>query len=613
LQSIVDEKGQYKTFSYYQDDTIKSVNYPVATVPTPAVTYTYDPNYTRLVSMQDGMGTTEYTYNPVTIPPTLGATQRASINGPFSNSLLTFQYDQLGRVVSRAINGVAQAFTFDALGRPVIETNDLGTFQYSYFGATPGLASEVYPNGQSNSYAYYGNTGDERVRQIQHFKPGGVPLSAFGYSYNAVGDITIWTNQWDTLPTAVRLPSYDAADQLTSVSSSGGPSTVSNYTYAYDATGNRLLAATNGFQNNYYYNVLNQLMSGGPGPTNATYQWDAENRLAAVNEGLDTSDFSYDGFGRRCEILEKTNGVVATNNYFLWCDDEICEMRGPTGASVVKRFFPQGEMVLGAAGNTNYYYTRDHLGSVREALNSSGTLVTRYDYDPYGQMSALEEGYKTTFGFDGDFVHQKSGLNLTWFRAYDSGRGRWLSRDPISNPWLIIVASPGPSGLGQFLPAGFFGAGGTQTLANSSGNNLYEFSLDNPVNLADPLGLFTFGVGLSVNGQWGPINVNWSGGLVFDNHGGVGIYNAPGAGVGVGAGVSGGISFSASNAQGICDLAGPFSNFSVGAGAGLSGSIEGFQGPSDHGTVTGGGFTIGPGLGAGGSAGGSYTWVTPIR
>jgi uncharacterized protein RhaS with RHS repeats len=27
------------------------------------------------------------------------------------------------------------------------------------------------------------------------------------------------------------------------------------------------------------------------------------------------------------------------------------------------------------------YYTRDHLGSVRELLNSSGTIVARYGYD----------------------------------------------------------------------------------------------------------------------------------------------------------------------------------------------------------------------------------------
>src|SRR5580658_5486129 len=83
-----------------------------------------------------------------------------------------------------------------------------------------------------------------------------------------------------------------------------------------------------------------------------------------------------------------------------------------------------------------YYYTRDHLGSVREMLNSSGTIVARYGYDAYG---APLPGYSTnlisgtnlaTFQYTHSYMHQPSGLNLLWFRAYDSNTGRWLARDP---------------------------------------------------------------------------------------------------------------------------------------------------------------------------------------
>ena len=612
LHSVVDETGQYKVYSYYLDDMIRNVSYPVATTPTAPVSYTYDPNYSRLVSMQDGVGATQYTYNPVTVPPALGATKLASVSGPLPNSMVTYQYDELGRVVGRAINGEARALTLDAVGRTTVETNALGTFHYAYFGATPQLASESYPNGQSNAYTYYGDLEDDRLLQVQHFKPGGALLSALGYSYNPLGEITSLTNQWDTLPAEVWQPSYDAACQLSEVISSGGPSTVSNYTYAYDASGNRSLVETNGVQNHYYYNALNQLVSAGPPSTNAIYAWDVENRLAAITQGANVSAISYDGFGRRCEILEKTNGSTSADNYFLWCDDEVCEERDSTGANVLRRFFPQGEMTLGVGG-TNYYYTRDHLGSVREALNSSGTLVSRYTYDPYGRKSALQEGYKTSFGFSGDFVHQKSGLDLTWFRPYDSVTGRWLSRDPVANPWLIIMNSPGLAGLGQYLPPHFYGAGATESFFNGSGINLYEYSLDNPVNFIDPLGLSTVGVGLGVSGQFGPLNINWNIGIAADNHGDFGFYNAPGGGLGAGEGITGGLSFSASNAHGICDLAGPFGNVSVGGGAGLGASFEGFHGPSPHGNVTGGGFTIGAGIGAGGLAGTSYTWVMPIH
>jgi RHS repeat-associated protein len=613
LKSIVDEKGQYKIYSYYLDDLLQSISYPVAASPTPAVNFAYDPIYPRVVSMQDGIGTATYTYNPVTVPPSLGAGKLASTTGPLPNSLVTLQYDQLGREVGRAINGVARLVTLDALGRPTVETNALGTFQYSYYGATPQLASEVYPNGQSNSYSYYGATGDERLLQVQHFKPGGALLSALGFSYNALGEITALSNQWDTLPTQVWLPTYDAAFELTGVSSTGGPLTVSNYTYAYDAAGNRTLAAVNGVSNSYYYNSLNQLQSGGTGSTNANYAWDGENRLATITAGTTTSDFSYDGYGRRCQIVEKTNGITVSNNYFLWCADEICEVRDSTGASVVKRLFPQGELVVGGSGGTNYYYTRDHLGSVQEALNGSGSLATRYVYDPFGQKSVLEEGYQTTFGFAGDFVHARSGLDLTWFRAYDSAKGRWLSRDPVASPRFLFSSSLGPTGLGQYLPPGFFGAARIQQIINGPNINLYQYALNNPLIEIDPLGTSTVQIGISINGELGPISINWNFGVASDNHGGFGLFNSVGASGGVGAGLSGGLSVAVSDAQGICDLAGPFWNSSVTGNVGLGGSIDTFGGPSDHGTVTGAGFTLGVGAGGGVSAGGSTTIILPLR
>lgn len=612
LKSIVDEKGQYKVYSYYPDDTLKSVSYPVATVPTPAVSYSYDPDYCRVLSMQDGMGTTTYSYNPVTVPPALGAGRLASIQGPLPNSLINFQYDSVGRVIQRSINGVAQTFSFDALGRPNIVTNALGVFLYSYVNASARLSSETYPNGQSNSYAYYNNLGDERLEQIQHFKPGGALLSAFGYSYNAVGLITAWTNQWDTLPAGVWLPAYDAADELTNILSMGGPSPSTNYAYVYDAAGNRLGAQSNKVQNGYSYNVLNQLVSSEAGSGDFTYQWDAENRLAAVNEGVNKSEFSYDGLGCRSEIVERTNGLVKSDNRYLWCNGEICEVRDPTGASVLKRCFPQGESDLGATGETNYFYSRDHLGSIWEVLNANGSLAARYLYDSYGQQSQVQPGYHATFGFDGYFVHGPSGLYLTRFRPYDSKIGRWLSRDPLSGPSLIVLSPAEIDAPPSYLPLKFLGNRTMRGAPITSGINLYEFALDNPVNLTDPLGLWTITGGVSFSGQLGPVNINDSFGIAIDNHGNVGGFNAAGAGVGAGAGFSGGLSFTGSNARTICDLGGWFENSSASIGAGLGGSIEGFSGPSDDGPVSGGGFTAGLGIGGGASAGGSYTIVKPF-
>jgi len=452
LRSKFDEKGQQTYYEYYGDNNIKRVSYPNATIATPTVTYTYDPDYNRILSMQDGIGTTVYSYNPITAIPALGAGMLSSVSGPLPSSTVTYHYDQLARATNRAINGVAQAVSYDVLGRPSTVANALGAFRYSYVDATARLASESYPNGQTNLYSYYGNVGDERLQQIRHLYPNGSILSGFGYAYNPVGQITAWTNQWDTLPTRVWMPTYDAADQLTNVLSIGDFSGVTNYTYTYDFAGNRLLEVSNTVASGFTYNALNQLISSTLPTNNVTYEWEGENRLTAVNQGTNRSEFCYDGLGRRYQIIEKANGNIISNNFYLWCGTEICEKRDSTGANVTRRFFSQGEQL--SAGNC--YYVRDHLGSVREVLDSNGNLLTRYDYDPYGQQSSIQEAMKMTFAYTGHFKHAPSDLYLTLFRAYSSTTAHWLSRDPLEE---------------------------------KAGIGVYEYANNNPINNLDLYGL----------------------------------------------------------------------------------------------------------------------------
>jgi RHS repeat-associated protein len=115
----------------------------------------------------------------------------------------------------------------------------------------------------------------------------------------------------------------------------------------------------------------------------------------------------------------------------------------------------------------SYFYTKDHLGSIREMTDSSGTIQARYDYDPYGKVTKLAGSLDADFQYAGYYEHAASGLNLTLFRAYDPNVGKWLSRD---------------------------------RLGESQGSNLYTYVENNPAYLYDPLGLsvkFTFTDGSS--------------------------------------------------------------------------------------------------------------------
>jgi YD repeat-containing protein len=81
--------------------------------------------------MSDGIGLTAYTFHPA---GQLGAGQVAGVDGPLTDDTITYSYDELGRVTTRAINGAANTVTwaFDALGRVTSEGNVLGTFSYTY-------------------------------------------------------------------------------------------------------------------------------------------------------------------------------------------------------------------------------------------------------------------------------------------------------------------------------------------------------------------------------------------------------------------------------------------------------------------------------------------------
>jgi RHS repeat-associated protein len=453
LKSVQDEKGQIKAYDYYADDNRRRVSYPIAQLPTPTVTFTYDTNYSRMISMQDGIGLTTWSYYPAGV---FGALKVASVDGPWENDTVNYYYDALGRVINRSINGAAQTYAYDPLGRATNVVNALGSFTYAFDGATPRVRDVSYPNSQTSHYDYFDNLRDRRLQRIAHLKPDSSLISRFTYAYNPFGNITNWVQEMGPLTETWEI-GYDDADQLLNVlADQGGTNTIS-YNYGYDPAGNRLFEDIDGIRRSFDYNALNQLVSSSDATvTNIVYEWDAEQRLAAVSRGTQRNEFAYDGFGRRVRILERTNGVVQSDNYFLWCGAQIREERDSTGATVLRRLYPQGEALVGSAGSTNYYYTRDHLGSVREALDPNGLLSTRYDYDPYGQRQAIHENLRTTFAFAGYFVHFPSGLYLTLYRPFDGSVGRWPSRDPIGE---------------------------------RGGLNLYFYCANNPLNYKDPFGL----------------------------------------------------------------------------------------------------------------------------
>ncbi len=292
VRELTDAEGQTRQYIYYGDNNLRQITYLGGPVSTPQVSFTHDPNYNRVITMDDGTGRTTYRYNPITKSSTLGSGRLASETGPLPNSAITYEYDELGRIVRRAINGLGQSTAFDALGRMAQVDNPLGSFVFTYLNTTNRVSSISYPNGQRTRLLYYDNLHDQRLAEIENLDPVSAVLSKFDYAYDAAGRIRQWTRQADGLPVRTYQLDYDDADQLLAATPQELGS--SRFAYVYDPAGNRTSEQIDDDLSTASYNLVNQLI----GRQVST--------LPDPDPVVRRSEVSRDGLGRPVRIVRGT-------------------------------------------------------------------------------------------------------------------------------------------------------------------------------------------------------------------------------------------------------------------------------------------------------------------
>ena len=111
------------------------------------------------------------------------------------------------------------------------------------------------------------------------------------------------------------------------------------------------------------------------------------------------------------------------------------------------------------SGGTVAWYLPDRLGTIRDLINNSGSIIDHVDYSAFGTV--LDESSPSNgdrmMGFAGMERDTVTGLNLAVNRVENPGTGRWTSQDPLG-----------------------FAAGDA---------NLYRYVGNRPTEVADPSGL----------------------------------------------------------------------------------------------------------------------------
>jgi RHS repeat-associated protein len=136
--------------------------------------------------------------------------------------------------------------------------------------------------------------------------------------------------------------------------------------------------------------------------------------------------------------------------------------------------------------NGTQYNTGDHLGSPRVITNSSGSVMSRHDYKPFGEELGSGTGGRTTgmgFNNSGDNNRKKftgyerdseTGLDFAQARYYANLQGRFTRPDPFS---------------------------GSATTTNPQTFNRYAYVGNNPTIRSDPSGLAAHAAMMSTSGD----------------------------------------------------------------------------------------------------------------
>jgi RHS repeat-associated protein len=477
MLDAIEPTPQQTVFSYDLANELTGKQYVDETIETPDVTFEWDPVYPRITAMGDGTGDTTYSYRE---PGQAGALGLAVVDPPHDVDVQEYLYDELGRVYERLLNGTpVEVLEFDDLNRVLTQgTPGTGPFTYEYDGTSGRLENAYYPNGQVTSFSYHPGSANRMIETIRNYLPGSGELRGGDYTFFAEGALESELE----LPsgTARRYATYDDADQLESF---GEGTSVYEYTYARGNIENQsgpgmdsshfVLDDVNaiiqeepgiGGELEYEYDANGNLASRETAAGTVTYEWDAENRLVAVNAGTHRSEFIYNGVGQRTRNIEIENSSTVSDRGYLWCGGQVCgefEYQD-AGGEPYWLYFQRGVFRIGSSPDERYL-TLDRMGSVLDMTNKTAAGKASYAYDPFGNATKLSGDEDSPITYAGYFAHRPTGLNLTWFRAYDPKIGRWLSRDP----------------LGELAN----GMGGAQDV------NLYTYAGNAPMSRTDPYGL----------------------------------------------------------------------------------------------------------------------------
>ncbi|HUP81044.1 MAG TPA: RHS repeat-associated core domain-containing protein, partial [Pirellula sp.] len=411
------------------------------------------------------------------------ASQLSSTSDPASSYV--YQYDEDGRQTSMSnvgtpgVPAVVFSYAYDAADNLARRRDSIG-------GVDRGLNSYAYDTLNRMTRVTQSGTGvtDKRVDMSYDAASQMTGLTRFAdligtqlvasskYNYDAAGRLTGLAHVHSATSLATYTWTYDAANRITQATSPDGTSS-----YSYDTT-NQLTATDHSFQNDeaysydlngnrtnrgYQADLNNRIRSDGTfnyaydaegNRTKRTniasgevtdYEWDYRNRLIRVrtkpnDQGPVTKDviYTYDVFDRRIAKSVDADGpgsAPAKIERFVYDGVHIALSFDGTGTPIHRYLHgPMVDQILAdenALGQILWSMT-DNQGTVRDLVDSSGTVRNHITFDSFGRLADQTNAtIDFLFAYTGREFDRETGLYYYRARYYDSQSGRFLSEDPL--------------------------------------------------------------------------------------------------------------------------------------------------------------------------------------